>query len=134
MNFKYKAAVLVAGLAVGATPALALADGSAPNTTHSNAAKACSNESKKKTSGEKRSDFSKCVSDMVRLANGSVKNPTLACKNESKKKAPGTKGRTPYAKCVSDAARMHRLERSGTGTGTTTSTTTSTTTTTGTTT
>jgi hypothetical protein len=133
MNLKSKAAVLVAGLAVGATPALALAHGSAPTTTHTNATKACSNESKHKTSGEKRSDFSKCVSDMVRLANGSVKNPTVACKNESKKKAPGTKGRTPYAKCVSDAAKMHRLERSG-GTGTTTSTTTSTTTTTGTTT
>jgi hypothetical protein len=65
----------------------------------------CQGESKKHVAGTPGTPFSKCVTDMAKLANGSAKNPTSACKNESKKHVKGEKG-TPYSRCVSGAAKL----------------------------
>ena len=65
----------------------------------------CQNQSKKRVEGEKGTPFSKCVTAMAKLANGSTKNPRTACKTESKKRVEGEKG-TPFSKCVSSAAKL----------------------------
>jgi len=65
----------------------------------------CKDQSKKPVEGEKGTPFSKCVTAMAKLANGSVKNPRTACKSESKKHVEGEKG-TPFSKCVSGGAKL----------------------------
>ena len=65
----------------------------------------CKGQSKKHVKGEKGTPFSKCVTAMAKLANGSTKNPRTACKSESKKHVKGEKG-TPFSKCVSGGAKL----------------------------
>jgi hypothetical protein len=62
-------------------------------------------ESKKHVAGTPGTPFSKCVTDMAKLANGSAKNPQTACKDESKKHVQGQQG-TPFSQCVSGAAKL----------------------------
>lgn len=69
--------------------------------------KYCKTQSKKHVKGEKGTPFSKCVTAMAKLANGSTKNPRTACKTESKKRVKGEKG-TPFSKCVSGGAKLLR--------------------------
>ncbi len=143
MHTSKKIAVVIAALALGAAPALALnphagnhpsgppttstggSNTPGPNASLPAKAKAygkfCQTESKKHVAGTPGTPFSKCVTDMAKLATGSVKNPTVACKNESKKHVAGTPG-TPYSQCVSAAAKLHRAEHQHGGTTTTTST------------
>jgi hypothetical protein len=65
----------------------------------------CQNQSKKHVAGEKGTPFSKCVTAMAKLANGTTKNPRTACKDESKKHVAGEKG-TPFSRCVSAGAKL----------------------------
>ena len=65
----------------------------------------CKTESKKHVEGEKGTLFSKCVTAMAKLANGSTKNPRTACKTLSKKHVEGEKG-TPFSKCVAGGAKL----------------------------
>jgi hypothetical protein len=121
----------VAGLAAGVTPALASgaaqpthpshpahpahpsggATGSQPGPTASLPAKAraygryCQGESKTHVAGTPGTPFSKCVTDMAKLAKGKATNPHRVCLNESKDHVAGTKG-TPYSQCVAGAARL----------------------------
>ena len=67
--------------------------------------KLCQGESKTHVAGTPGTPFSKCVTDMAKLANGSRKNPRTACKNESKQHVAGQKG-TPFSQCVSGAAKL----------------------------
>lgn len=67
--------------------------------------KHCQNQSKKHVEGEKGTPFSKCVTAMAKLANGTTKNPRAACKDESKKHVKGEKG-TPFSRCVSAGAKL----------------------------
>ena len=67
--------------------------------------KYCQGESKKHVAGTPGTPFSKCVTDMAKLANGSVKNPRTACKDEPKKHVAGTPG-TPFSHCVSGGAKL----------------------------
>jgi hypothetical protein len=67
--------------------------------------KYCQNESKQHISGTTGTAFSKCVTDMAKLAKGSTKNPRTACKNESKQHAAGQHG-TPFSLCVSGGAKL----------------------------
>ncbi|HWF36007.1 MAG TPA: hypothetical protein VG295_11560, partial [Solirubrobacteraceae bacterium] len=46
--------------------------------------KYCQTESKTHVAGTPGTPFSKCVTDMAKLAHSSTSNPTTACKNESK--------------------------------------------------
>lgn len=69
--------------------------------------KDCQGESKKHVAGTPGTPFSKCVTDMAKLANGSTSNPRTACKDESKKHVAGTPG-TPFSLCVSGAAKLHK--------------------------
>jgi hypothetical protein len=129
MNFKYKVTVLIAGRALGATPALATAHGHS-STTSSNAKRygyLCQSFSKKHVAGTPGTPFSKCVTDMAHMANGTATSARAACKNMPKKHA-GVKGKgTEFSQCVKAAA---KLKKSGSGTTTTTATTTTTGTTT----
>ncbi len=67
--------------------------------------KLCQGQSKQHVAGVPGTPFSKCVSDMARLANKSTNNPRTACKDESKKHVAGTPG-TPFSQCVADAAKL----------------------------
>lgn len=67
--------------------------------------KLCQGQSKQHVAGTPRTPFSKCVSDMAKLANESTSNPRTACNDESKKHVAGTPG-TPFSQCVADAAKL----------------------------
>ena len=128
----HKLAVLTATMALGIAPALALASGpgehstgppaTTPASTHSHKpstpgpkaslpakakayGKFCQGQSKKHVAGTPGTPFSKCVTDMAKLANGSASNPRSACKDMSKKHVAGTPG-TPFSKCLSGAAKL----------------------------
>jgi hypothetical protein len=130
MKSTTKLATVIAAAALGVAPALALAtpghETGRPTTTPANnrsnntntpgpkaslpaKAKAygrfCKGESKTHVAGIPGTPFSKCVTDMAKLANGSSTNPHQVCKNESKKHEAGKPG-TPYSRCVSGAAKL----------------------------
>ena len=65
----------------------------------------CKDQSRKHVKGERGTPFSKCVTAMAKLANGSTTNPRTACKDESKKHVKGEQG-TPFSKCVSAGAKL----------------------------
>ncbi|MGI8412644.1 MAG: hypothetical protein ACR2QA_09155 [Solirubrobacteraceae bacterium] len=65
----------------------------------------CKTESKTHVAGTPGTPFSKCVTDMAKLAKKSTKNPRTACKNESKTHVAGTPG-TPFSQCVSGGAKL----------------------------
>jgi len=67
--------------------------------------KLCQDQSKKHVAGTPGTPFSKCVTDMAKVATGSTKNPRTACKDESKKHVAGQHG-TPFSDCVSAAAKL----------------------------
>jgi hypothetical protein len=154
MKIQSKLAVMVAALALGVAPALAIAahpggkptspgnsaghsHSSMPGPNASMPAKAkaygkfCQKESKKHVAGQRGTPFSQCVTAMAKLATGKSKSPGQACKGLSKKHVAGMKG-TPFSQCVVAAAHLLGSEHGGTTT-TSTSTTTPTTTTTSTT-
>jgi hypothetical protein len=56
--------------------------------------------------------FSKCVTDMAKLAHGATDNPRTACKNETKTHVAGTPG-TPFSICVSGAAKLLKNHADG---------------------
>ena len=85
---------------------------SKPSTTTPEAfGKLCQSESKMHVKGEKGTAFSRCVSDMAKLADHETSNPHIACKNESKKHVKGEKG-TAFSRCVVAANRLLKAERS----------------------
>jgi hypothetical protein len=121
MRLQAKLAVIAGSLALGGLPAVALgATGGHPgkSTTHTTGsgqpskAKAygrfCQGESKQHVAGTPGTPFSKCVTDMAKLANGSSTNPAKACSNESRQHVAGQRG-TPYSVCVSGGKKL--LER-----------------------
>jgi hypothetical protein len=127
MKFHGKLAIIPAVLALGAAPALALADPPShpsgppasvttgkpttpgPKASLPTKAKAygtyCKAESKKHVSGMKGTPFSQCVTAMAKLATGTTSSARTACKAESKKHVSGEKG-TPFSRCVSAAAKL----------------------------
>jgi hypothetical protein len=74
--------------------------------------KFCQSESKTHVAGTPGTPFSKCVTDMAKVANGSSKNPRTACANESKTHVAGTPG-TPFSQCVSGAAKVLKNQAAG---------------------
>jgi hypothetical protein len=117
--------VAVAGMAAAVTPALASgaahpahpthpakpAHPAHPGPTASLPAKAkaygryCQGQSKIHVAGTPGTPFSKCVTDMAKVATGKAPNPARACANMSKVHAAHSKG-TPYSQCVSGAERL----------------------------
>jgi hypothetical protein len=87
-----------------------------PNATLPAKAKAygqyCQSESKTHVAGTPGTPFSKCVTDMAKLANGSSKNPRTACKDESKQHVDGHPG-TPFSLCVSGGAKLLKNQAAG---------------------
>jgi hypothetical protein len=134
MKLQRKLLMLFAAMALGAAPAVALAAGHGdhptgppstnqgtahkpstpgPNASPSAKAKAygknCQDQSKTHVAGTPGTPFSKCVTDMAKLATGSTNNPRTACKDESKKHVAGTPG-TPFSLCVSSGAKLLKTQ------------------------
>jgi hypothetical protein len=129
MKLHAKLLMLLATMALGVAPAVAVAAGPGDHptgtprnhrTTHthptsgshaSRGAKAeaygndCQGQTKKHVAGTPGTPFSKCVTDMAKLTKGSTNNPRAACKDESKKHIAGTPG-TPFSLCVSSGAKL----------------------------
>jgi hypothetical protein len=134
MKVQRKLLMLTATMALGAAPAVALAASSgnagqpsnqgtahrssAPGPNASLPAKAraygknCQGESKTHVAGTPGTPFSKCVTDMAKLARGATNNPRTACANESKKHVAGTPG-TPFSLCVSGGAKLLKTQHDG---------------------
>jgi hypothetical protein len=119
MRLQSKLAVLAGTMVLGVSPAVALGTpGGHPNHSNSQASKAkaygkfCQGESKTHVAGTPGTPFSKCVTDMAKLANGSATNPAKACANESKKHVAGQRG-TPYSVCVSGANKLLKQQAGG---------------------
>ena len=116
MNLQTKAALLVSGLVLVVAPAVALAakppaPGNASTPAASQYPKGhaygffCKAESKLHVAGTPGTPFSKCVTAMAKLANGSTKSANAACASLSKKHLPGTQG-TPFSACVSAGTQL----------------------------
>lgn len=121
MRLQAKLAVAAGTMALAAFPAVAVANpGGHPHKSTSptkpSKAKAygrlCQGESKTHVAGTPGTPFSKCVTDMAKLANGSTSNPAKACANESKKHVAGKPG-TPYSVCVSGANKLLKQQAGG---------------------
>jgi hypothetical protein len=127
MRIPLKLGAVIATLALGFAPALAIAahpnngkHGSQSNSQANAKAfgKLCSTESKRHVAGEKGTPFSQCIAAMKKAASGKANSPGQACKGMSKKHVAGMKG-TPFSQCVVAAA--HLLgDKGGTGTSTNT--------------
>jgi hypothetical protein len=112
MRFRSKLAVLAGTVVLGIAPAVALgAPGGHPSKAKAYG-KFCQAESKQHAAGTPGTPFSKCVTDMAKVANGSVTNPAKACANESKKHVAGQRG-TPYSVCVSGAKKLLKQQAGG---------------------
>jgi hypothetical protein len=112
MQFK-KTALVTAAFALCASPAFA---GGPPanNPGSSNHLAApgvyCKNESKKKTEGQKRSDFSTCVNAQAKLRSNKTDSPREACKGADKHHVKGEKG-TAFSRCVTAGAKLLRDQK-----------------------
>ncbi len=123
MRLQPKLAVLAGTMVLGISPAVALGNpgghpnkSNSPTTASKSKAKAygkvCQGESKKHVAGTPGTQFSKCVTDMAKVANGSATNPAKACANESKKHVAEQRG-TPYSVCVSGAKKLLKQQAGG---------------------
>jgi hypothetical protein len=136
MKVQRKLLILIATLALGVAPAVAFAAGHSnhptgpptnqgtahkpstpgPNASPSAKAKAygknCQDQSKTHVAGTPGTPFSKCVTDMAKLATGSTNDPRTACKDESKKHVAGSPG-TPFSLCVSSGAKLLKTRHGG---------------------
>jgi hypothetical protein len=125
MKLTRNIAVLMATLAFGAAPAVAIASGhgksanapghtktvktpntNTPNTSSSTKAygRFCQAELKTHVKGMKGTPFSQCVTAAAHAAKSPKTTPKTACATELKKHVKGMKG-TPFSQCVSAAAK-----------------------------
>src|SRR6185437_9711697 len=133
MKTQRKLLTLIATMALGVAPAVAFAadhnnhptgppsnhgtthkpSTPGPNASPSAKAKAygknCQHQSKTHVAGTPGTPFSKCVTDLSKLATGSTNNPRTACKDESKKHVAGSPG-TPFSLCVSSGAKLLKTQ------------------------
>ena len=106
-----KTALITAAFALCASPAFAGAPNQNstdnPGSTNKLAAPGvyCKNESKKKSAGQKRSDFSTCVVAQAKLRSGKTDSPREACKTADKHHVKGEKG-TAFSRCVAAGAKL----------------------------
>jgi hypothetical protein len=71
--------------------------------------KYCQGFSKKHVAGTPGTPFSKCVTDMAKLAKDDSLSPRRACRDQSKRHVAGEKG-TPFSRCVVAGAKLQRAE------------------------
>lgn len=134
MKITTKTAALTVALALAASPALALPSqapsnsgtqhapsgtpSSHPSTPGPHASlpakakaygKYCQSFSKKHVAGTPGTPFSKCVTDMAKLAHNDSSSPRNACRDQSKKHVAGEKG-TAFSRCVVAGAKLLRAQ------------------------
>jgi hypothetical protein len=116
-----KLLLVMAALAVGLVPALAVADGGPDYNPgggpsyqpqgpppHGNAfGFFCKGESKDHVKGEKGTAFSRCVKRMARADRNDKLKPKKVCKGLSKKHKKGEKG-TAFSRCVKAVAKLRK--------------------------
>jgi hypothetical protein len=124
MGIKSKSVAAVAALSMFATPAFAQDTPQEPAKSTTAPGQICKAESKKKTmQGKGKSPFAACVigakraqknaeqvaatADQPKKDRVKKQNPTTMCKTLSKKKA-ATDKKSPFAACVSGAAKAQR--------------------------
>lgn len=121
MRVHSKLAAVAGTLALGVFPAVTLANSGGhpsksalpPKTSKAKAyGKFCQGESKRHVAGTPGTPFSKCVTNMAKLANGSATNPAKACADESRKHVAGQPG-TPYSVCVSGGKKLLKQQAGG---------------------
>lgn len=131
MKLRLKLVIGLAVLALGAVPAIGMADGPTytpegpnyqPETTTPKGPKSppkgkaygyyCRGESKKHVQGQKGTAFSQCVKAMAQANKNEKLTAKEACKKLSKKHVKGQKG-TPFSICVKGVAQM-RQEKAAT--------------------
>lgn len=104
-----KTALVTAGFALCASPAFAAGGPPQdnPGSAHKLAAPGvyCKAESKKKAEGQKRSDFSTCVTAQAKLRSNKTDSPREACKGADKHHVKGEKG-TAFSRCVAAGAKL----------------------------
>jgi hypothetical protein len=115
-----RTALLTAALALCASPAFAGAPEGTPNQNSAdNPGSAnklaapgvyCKNESKKKSEGQKRSDFSTCVVAQAKLRSGKTDSPREACKTADRHHVKGEHG-TAFSRCVAAGAKLLKDEK-----------------------
>lgn len=135
MTITIKTAVLAAILTLGVSPAQALPPQAPDNngTQHAPAgaplsdpgtpgpkaslpekAKAyghhCQSFSKKHVAGTPGTPFSRCVTDMAKLATNQSRSPRKACADQSRKHVRGEKG-TAFSRCVAAGAKLLRARK-----------------------
>jgi hypothetical protein len=69
------------------------------------------------TSEGKGAPKKQCVAALKKLDNGRAANPRAACKGLSKKKTKGVRGKSPFAVCISAAAKLMASKSAGGGNG-----------------
>jgi hypothetical protein len=90
--------VTIAAMALAAGPATA----DKPYTLPNPPGKYCQGQAKKKTSGQKKSDFATCVTNMAKLNKNNNLSQAQVCNGLSTKKRRGQK-RSPYSLCIAGA-------------------------------
>lgn len=70
----------------------------------------CRGKSKEHKSGEKGTEFSRCVNVMAKVANG--ENPKVACQTYSKRHKAGEKG-TEFSQCIKAANELRKDQSAG---------------------
>jgi hypothetical protein len=129
MKLKMKTALAVSSFFLVVVPAIALAANGAPDNKGTQTAAAsqyhpgtpgpgaslpakakaygvyCRWASKTHVAGTPGTQFSKCVTDMAKLATGVTSSPKTACANLSKARVAGQKG-TPFSLCVAAGAKL----------------------------
>ena len=101
----------IAAISLAAALAFSAGVAGAAPPSHAKAyGKFCQDQSKKKSEGQKKSDFAKCVNAMAKAHKDETVSAREACKGLSKKHAKGEKG-TPFSRCRVGVAQMRKGEQ-----------------------
>lgn len=100
------AVVAAAGVAA---PAAVAAPAKSPAALY---AHSCKNQSKQRVPGVSSTSYGKCFRAMMRLAQAKSRSPVVACATLSRKRIKGTRGSSPFRRCV---AAGRTLTRRGNG-------------------
>ena len=90
--------VTIAAMALAAGPATA----DKPYTLPNPPGQYCQGQAKKKASGQKKSDFATCVTNLAKLNRNNNLTPAQVCKGMSTKKRRGQR-RSAYSLCIAAA-------------------------------
>jgi uncharacterized protein (DUF305 family) len=93
--------VAVAAVFAAAAVAVPTAGAAAPSKSPGALfAQSCKNQSKQRAPGISSTSYAKCFRAMMRLAQAKSRSPLMACATLSRKRIKGTRGSSPFRRCV----------------------------------